>query len=90
MSTNPEGRVVKMKTIFFVVSIAILVAGCQKAEETKTVGWYMTNPDALESKLKECKSNPGELGDTPNCINAAQANGRLWVCKQFERKVCNP
>jgi PBP1b-binding outer membrane lipoprotein LpoB len=91
MSAIQKGRLLKMKTLFFVVSIAILFSGCQKTEETKTVGWYMKNPDAMESKLKECRSNLGELEGTPNCINADDAYSTLWECEQFPNmEVCNP
>lgn len=51
------------------------LAGCGKAEETRSVEWYRTpeNKAAFEAKLAECKNNPGELKDTPNCVNAFKA-----------------
>lgn len=55
--------------------------GCEKKEETKTVDWYMApeNEAAFEAKLKECRNNPGELGNTPNCQNAELANHRSFT-----------
>ncbi len=62
------------KIIFTALLLAIGFSGCGE-EETKTVEYYTLaeNAQELESKLIECKNNPGELGLTPNCINAAKA-----------------
>lgn len=72
-----------MKKICFsaLLSGALLVfsACCAFAEETKTVDWYAApeNTAALDAKLAECRNNPGELRDTPNCINARAAANKL-------------
>lgn len=57
------------------------------AEETKTVDWYAApeNKAALDAKLAECKNNPGELKDTPNCINAWAASEKLAISGKFEK-----
>ena len=64
-------------------TLALTFTGCDKKEETKTVDWYMApeNKDALDAKLKECRNNPGELKDTPNCQNAELARHKLFVRK---------
>ena len=65
-----------MKRIAFIITMvaAILVCGCQ-SEETRSVEWYRApeNKAAFETKLAECKNNPGELKNTPNCVNAFKA-----------------
>lgn len=57
------------------------------AEETKTVDWYAApqNKSALDAKLAECRNNPGELRDTPNCINARAASEKLATGGRFEK-----
>lgn len=52
-------------------------------ESAKTVDWYMApeNKAALEAKLSECRNNPGELGDTPDCENALTAESKLFARK---------
>ncbi len=62
------------KTLFTTLLLAICFSGCGE-EKTKTVEYYMLDENAVElqTKLKECGDNPGELGLTPNCINAAKA-----------------
>lgn len=67
-----------------------MIAGCN-AEETKSVEWYLApeNKDALNAKIKECKNNPGELWDTPNCVNARHAAEKKIMGGSF-KKVQEP
>ena len=68
------------------ILILMPLAACN-AEETKTVEWYLTpeNKAALEAKLAECQNNPGELKDTPNCINARVAADKRATSGTFEK-----
>lgn len=52
------------------------IAAQSSADTPKTVDWYMApeNKAALEEKLKECRNNPGQLANTPDCINAQAAD----------------
>ena len=53
-----------------------LAADCSEnasQEQTRTVEWYLQNKAELKKKIEECANNPGELGNTPNCINAKAA-----------------
>lgn len=74
-------RINKMILLAAVALLSLAFTGCEKKEETKTVDWYMApeNEAALEAKLKECRNNPGELGNTPNCQNAELANHRSFI-----------
>lgn len=49
-------------------------------KETQTVEWFMRpeNKEILTETLKQCRNNPGELKDTPNCVNAEEAKRRRW------------
>lgn len=71
---QPNG--VNMRNILpiLMIAVAMMVSGCQ-SEETRSVEWYRApeNKAAFEAKLAECKSNPGELKNTPNCVNAFKA-----------------
>lgn len=68
-----------------------MVSGCKKEEETKTVEWYFAseNKEALDAKIKDCKSNPGELWNTPNCVNARHAAEKKIMGGSF-KKVKEP
>ena len=69
----------KLITGFFLVSVLLggsLAADCSETsspEQTRTVEWYLQNKAELKKKIAECADNPGELGNTPNCINAKAA-----------------
>lgn len=44
-----------------------------------TVIWFLENPDALEGTWKLCRSNPGDHGSKPACVNAGHAHERVLV-----------
>jgi outer membrane PBP1 activator LpoA protein len=56
-----------------VMVASVVLAGCGKSEPTQSVAWYQEHSKEHQEKLAECKNNPGELMNTPNCINAGQA-----------------
>jgi PBP1b-binding outer membrane lipoprotein LpoB len=64
-----------MKRIILPLVIASTLAGCkqEQAEVVQSVDWYKENTVERTERLAQCRANPGELADTPNCINAEQA-----------------
>jgi len=76
----------KKKLLLLAGFFALALAGCS-AEETKTVVWYLQpeNKPALDAKLAECRNNPGELGKTPNCVNARKAAERIFMGGKFDK-----
>lgn len=72
--------------LILLVLSGLSVVGCS-SEETKTVEWYVKpeNKAALDAKLAECKNNPGELGNTPNCVNARKAFEQIFLGGKFEK-----
>lgn len=72
------------KILFILLCGAFALAGCS-SEETKTVECYMNpaNKPALDAKLAECKNNPGQLKDTPNCVNARAAAEKIFLGGKF-------
>lgn len=64
-----------MMKFFWIFFVVLLIPGCfeTKQAETKSVSWYIENQAERKVKLIECNDNPGELGNTPNCLNAKQA-----------------
>ncbi|NSZ10056.1 MULTISPECIES: EexN family lipoprotein [Agrobacterium] len=45
--------------------------------EVRDVQFYVSNNAEREQTLTECEANPGTLADTPNCINATEANKQV-------------
>jgi hypothetical protein len=70
-----------------VIGIAIAfiatASGCcpdsQRPKAAHTVDQYLAKPDLLEKTWRECANNPGELRDTPDCINVNAASARRGV-----------
>jgi len=62
---------VPMKKLSFLTICLISFLGC--SEQTKTVDYYLKNKDECELKVQECKNNPGDLKNNPNCVNAMEA-----------------
>ena len=56
--------------------IIAMLAGCFQAEKTYSVDDFLANDALLAEYFKKCRNNPGELGQTPNCVNAAAADGK--------------
>ena len=69
------------------MALTLVFIGTCNAEETRTVEWYLApeNKEALDAKIEECKNNPGELWDTPNCLNARHAAERKMRGGKFEK-----
>jgi len=60
-----------------VLTIASLtLVGCfeeKPKEETHSVSWFKENSAARAEVVKSCSDNPGELKNSPNCVNALAA-----------------
>ncbi|MDP8984136.1 MAG: EexN family lipoprotein [Pseudomonadota bacterium] len=58
----------------FVVT-AISAVGCAPVPDrsTQTVDYYTGHAQERQAMLKECTNNPGDLANSPNCINAMVA-----------------
>ncbi|MCK3780835.1 EexN family lipoprotein [Ensifer sesbaniae] len=58
-----------------VVLLAVLLVSCtEQAERTYTVDELIADEGLLSEIIATCRNNPGELGNTPNCQNAAAAD----------------
>ena len=57
------------------VLVVAIAAGCtnEATEPVQTVDWYLAHLPEMNAMREKCGNNPGELGKTPNCLNAEQA-----------------
>ncbi|OWV73044.1 hypothetical protein ATY77_08550 [Rhizobium sp. R634] len=56
----------------------VFLAACSpQTEKTYTVDELAADDGLLAKIIGECRNNPGELRDTPNCRNAEAADGKL-------------
>jgi hypothetical protein len=66
------------RTLFLTtVILASLGAVPSYALSQHDVAWYLANRGALQSELATCALNPGDLQNTPDCINAKAAQQRI-------------
>ena len=75
------------------LSLPLVSLGCDaKKEEVKPVSWFRdpANKAVLDATLKECRDNPGQLRDTPNCINARKAFEENFLKGGTYQKVREP
>ncbi len=60
----------------------------QTVETVQTVDWYKAHNAERHSMLTKCHNNPGQLGATPNCINASRADASsVWASRGGAIKV---
>lgn len=43
------------------------------AADVQTVDWYKAHKAERQAVLAKCRNNPGELANTPDCVNASRA-----------------
>jgi hypothetical protein len=72
----------RITTSILLVAVTAALAGCNEpnnSQRTNAVGWFLDHRDELAMALKGCRDNPGELGKTPNCINANEARNKITI-----------
>lgn len=65
-----------MKWFIAVVAVVLLPA-CSRDEKVYTVDELVDDGALLAKIIGDCRNNPGELHNTPNCLNAEAADGRV-------------
>jgi len=64
-----------MRSFIILLALAML-AGCSQSEKTYSVEDFLADEALLAEHVQKCRNNPGELDQTPNCVNAAAADGK--------------
>ena len=63
-----------MRKLALSLVVAAVLAGCSDpAAPVQSVDWYKEHATERADRLTQCRANPGELSETPNCINAERA-----------------
>ena len=65
-----------MRAVLIVLSLAagLALAGCQPAAIVHDKAYFAGHPAERAQSLAACRNDPGQLGGTPNCVNAIQAD----------------
>jgi hypothetical protein len=64
-----------------IATAATTLCGCSPEPQAAryTVDEYLSNPDAMDAKLKECANNPGDSANDPDCVNVRAAAERKGI-----------
>lgn len=63
---------------WFIPIAVFFLSACSGQDEKAYTVDELIKDEALFTKIvSECRNNPGELRDTPNCLNAEAADGKL-------------
>ena len=57
----------------WVVVASLTLAGCAPAPKPPTVAEFRARATLRAAVLARCANNPGELRNTPDCVNASEA-----------------
>ena len=71
-----------MKKLSFLLFITAALSGCGEHTSVQTLDWYKTHNAERTAMIKKCKTNPGELASSPNCINAKKADNEISLDKR--------
>jgi hypothetical protein len=66
-----------MKWFIPVAAFLFLSACSPQGEKAYTVDELISDHSLLAKIIDECRNNPGELHNTPNCLNAEAADGKI-------------
>lgn len=66
-----------MRSIVLAIAALGLTACGDHAERTSTVDELAADETLLADMIADCRNNPGDLADTPNCRNAEAAEAKL-------------
>jgi hypothetical protein len=60
----------------------------QIVETVQTVDWYKAHDAERHNMLSRCRNNPGQIGATPNCINASRGDASsVWASRGGAIKI---
>ena len=72
-----------------------LVTACSQPAAIKEKAYYAAHADERSSEISDCRNDPGGIGKSPNCVNAAAAaadveSSRFWAIKKPKSRLTNP
>ena len=77
-----------MKKLALFLVVAAVLAGCGDNTPVQTVDWYKAHEAERTAMIAKCRTTPGELDASPNCINATTAANHLVLEKRdFTRRA---
>lgn len=63
-----------MRVALILVGSALVLAACGPAKPTRDKAYFTAHTQERAQALSDCRNNPGQLGATPDCVNAIQSD----------------
>ena len=63
-----------MRVVIFVIGAALVLAACGPTKPTRDKAYFTAHAEERAQALADCRNNPGQLGATPDCVNAIQSD----------------
>lgn len=63
----------KQCALLIAVAATMFLTGCGESEKTYTITDFVNDHALMEKVDAACRENPGDIGNTPNCINVEAA-----------------
>lgn len=81
----------KLTLTLATIGLLTVLSGCKEekpVDVVQSVEWYTEHKTERAEVLAKCQNNPGELANTPNCVNASRADSAItWGAKGAGVKV---
>jgi hypothetical protein len=61
--------------VILTLGAGFALAACQPAAPVHDKAYFAGHPTERAQALAACRNDPGQLGGSPNCVNAIQADG---------------
>lgn len=64
------------------LACGLAVSSQALAATPKTVNYYAEHNEERKAVLARCRDNPGELRETPDCVNAERADAKKALARR--------
>jgi hypothetical protein len=85
----------RITSLAVALALAMGLTACTQPAPPRGKAYYLAHSDERTAAIAACRGDPGGLGKTLNCVNAAAAGGqveseRFWAVKKPKSRVANP
>ncbi|MBB5876171.1 EexN family lipoprotein [Xanthomonas sp. 3498] len=77
-----EAEVMRIQSCVVSVVCGLALSSQAQAATPKTVSYYSEHGEERRVVLARCRDNPGELRDTPDCVNAERADAKKALARR--------
>lgn len=72
-----------MRIALLFVGTAVVLAACGPTKPARDKAYFTAHVQERAQALSDCRNNPGQLGATPDCVNAIQSDAEAEHYRVF-------